>query len=96
MSALLTRRGIDEIVAEEVNDHYLQAGKDSQRKHRQLIRECCAPLPISDVPFIEQEVIGIPMLKIMAEALYEGDDPTAIFFQGQVPVTLHDCYLLLG
>ncbi|MBA7688744.1 hypothetical protein ES703_97233 [subsurface metagenome] len=28
--------------------------------------------------------MGIPMLKVMAEALYGGDDPTTIFFQGQV------------
>jgi arsenite-transporting ATPase len=69
---------------EEVKDHYLQAWKDSQRKHHQLIRECFAPLPILDVPLMEQEVVGIPMLKVMAEAVYGGDDPTTIFFQGQV------------
>ncbi|GAI46663.1 unnamed protein product, partial [marine sediment metagenome] len=69
---------------EEVKDHYLQAWKDSQRKHHQLISECFAPLPISDVPLMEQEVVGIPMLKVMAEAVYDGGDPTTIFFQGQV------------
>ncbi|HUV52988.1 MAG TPA: TRC40/GET3/ArsA family transport-energizing ATPase [Dehalococcoidia bacterium] len=72
------------LIPEEVKDHYLQAWKDSQKKHRQLIRECFAPLPISDVPLMEQEVVGIPMLKVMAEAVYGGDDPTTIFFQGQV------------
>ena len=72
------------LIPEVVKDHYFQAWKDSQRKHRQLIRECFAPLPISDVPLMEQEVVGIPMLKVMTEALYGGDDPTTIFFQGQV------------
>ncbi|MBE9570303.1 MAG: hypothetical protein IMF11_06745 [Proteobacteria bacterium] len=33
---------------------------------------------------MEQEVVGIPMLKVMAEVLYDGDDPTTIFFRGQV------------
>ena len=28
--------------------------------------------------------MGIPMLKVMAEALYGGNDPTTIFFRGQV------------
>ncbi|MBA7644929.1 hypothetical protein ES703_52678 [subsurface metagenome] len=28
--------------------------------------------------------MGIPMLKVMAEAVYDGGDPTTIFFQGQV------------
>ncbi|GAJ23707.1 unnamed protein product, partial [marine sediment metagenome] len=60
------------------------AWKDSQRKHHRLISQCFAPLPISDVPLMEQEVVGIPMLKAMAEAVYGGDDPTTIFFQGQV------------
>ncbi len=58
------------LIPEVVKDHYIQAWKDSQRKHRQLISECFAPLPISDVPLMEQEVVGIPMLQAMAEALY--------------------------
>jgi len=72
------------LIPEAVKDHYLQAWKDNQKKHHQLIRECFAPLPISDVPLMEQEVVGIPMLKVMAKAVYGGDDPTTIFFQGQV------------
>lgn len=72
------------LIPEVVKDHYLQAWKDSQKKHHQLIRECFAPLPISDVPLMEQEVVGIPMLKVMAETVYGGDDPTTIFFRGQV------------
>lgn len=72
------------LIPEAVKDRYLQAWKDNQKKHHQLIRECFAPLPISDVPLMEQEVVGIPMLRAMAEALYGGDDPTTIFFRGQV------------
>ena len=72
------------LIPDVVKDHYLQVWKDSQKKHHQLIRECFAPLPISDVPLMEQEVVGIPMLKVMAEAVYGGDDPTTIFFRGQV------------
>jgi len=72
------------LIPEQVKDHYLQAWKDSQSKYHQLISECFAPLPISDVPLMEQEVVGIPMLRAMAEALYGGDDPTIIFFRGQV------------
>jgi len=72
------------LIPEGVGGHYFQAWKDSQRKYHQLIKECFAPLPISDVPLMEQEVVGIPKLRIMAEALYGGDDPTAVFFRGQV------------
>ena len=43
------------LILEAVKDNYLQAWKDSQKKHQQLIREYFAPLPISDVPLMEQE-----------------------------------------
>ena len=43
-----------------------------------------APLPILDVPLFEQEIVGIPMLRTMAEALYGEKDPTAVFSQGPV------------
>jgi len=71
------------LIPEQVKDDYLQAWKDNQIKYHQLISECFAPLPISDVPLMEQEVVGIPMLRAMAEAVYGGDDPTTIFFRGQ-------------
>ncbi len=72
------------LIPEEVDDHYFQAWKDSQKKYHQVIEECFAPLPISDIPLMEQEIVGIPMLRSMAEALYGEDDPTTVFFRGQV------------
>ncbi|MFC1983600.1 ArsA family ATPase [Chloroflexota bacterium] len=72
------------LIPEAVKDRYLQTWKDNQKKYHQLVEECFAPLPIFDVPLLEQEVTGMPMLKIMAKALYGEEDPTTIFFQGQV------------
>jgi len=72
------------LIPEAVKDRYFQAWKDNQSKYHQLVEECFAPLPIFDVPLLEQEVTGMPMLKVMAEALYSGDDPTTVFFQGHV------------
>lgn len=72
------------LIPDRVEEQYFQAWKDTQRKYHQLIEEGFAPLPISDVPLMEQEVVGIPMLKVMAEAVYNDSDPTAIFFQGRV------------
>jgi len=72
------------LIPKGVGGRYFQAWKDSQRKYHQLIEECFAPLPVSDIPLMEQEVVGIPRLRVMAEALYGEGDPTAVFFQGQV------------
>jgi len=72
------------LIPDRVEEQYFQAWKDTQRKYHQLIEEGFAPLPISDVPLMEQEVVGIPMLRVMAGALYSENDPTAVFFQGRV------------
>ena len=75
------------LIPEVVKDHYFQAWKDSQVKHRQLISECFAPLPISNVPLMEQEVVGIPMLKVMAEALYRGMTLPLSSFRGKFRIS---------
>jgi len=72
------------LIPEKVEDDYFQAWKKTQRKHHQLIEEGFSPLPILDVPLMEREIVGIPMLRVMAEALYGENDPTKIFFRGQV------------
>ena len=72
------------LIPDRVEEDYFQAWKDIQKKYHQLIEEGFAPLPISDVPLMEQEIVGIPMLRAMAEALYSETDPTTIFFHGRV------------
>ena len=72
------------LIPDKVKDSYFQAWKSIQKKHHQLIEEGFSPLPILDIPLLEQEVVGLPMLRTMAEALYNDDDPTKIFFRGQI------------
>jgi len=72
------------LIPSKVEDNYFQSWKESQRKYHQLISECFAPLPILDIPLMEQEIVGIPMLRAMSKALYGDDDPTAVFFRGQI------------
>lgn len=72
------------IIPEQVTDSYFKAWKHSQKKYRRLIEESFSPLPILDVPLLENEVVGLPMLKVMAEAIYGNTDPTGVLFQGRV------------
>jgi arsenite-transporting ATPase len=72
------------LLPEEVKDSYFKAWKSSQRKYRGIIEESFAPLPIFDVPLFGREIVGIPMLRVMAEALYGDKDPTTIFIRRQV------------
>jgi arsenite-transporting ATPase len=72
------------LIPDRVKDIYFKSWKASQRRYHQLIEESFAPVPVFDVPLFEQEIVGIPMLRNMAEALYGEKDPTAVFYRGGV------------
>lgn len=68
-------------IPEHVTDQYFDYWKENQEQYYHLIEERFAPLPIRVVPLMEQEVVGLSMLKAMAERLYRDDDPTNFFFR---------------
>ncbi len=71
------------VIPDRVKDRYFDSWKESQSKYYHEIEECFAPLPILIAPLLEQEVRGVPMLRLMAKALYGDEDPTRVFFRGQ-------------
>lgn len=72
------------LIPDRVKDSYFRAWKASQRRYHQMIEESFAPLPVFDVPLFEREIVGIPMLRTAAEALYGGKDPATVFSRGEV------------
>jgi arsenite/tail-anchored protein-transporting ATPase len=72
------------IIPEEVSDNYFKSWKESQNKYRRMIKEGFSPLPILNMPLLDQEVVGVPMLEQMAKAIYGKKDPAKIFYQGRV------------
>ena len=72
------------IIPEKVSDSYFKSWKESQKKYRQMIKEGFSPLPILNMPLMDQEVVGISMLEKMAKAIYGQKDPTEVFYQGRV------------
>lgn len=72
------------VIPDKVDDQYFSFWKESQSKYYEVIKECFAPVPISIIPLLDREVVGIPMLEVIADALYREDDPTRLFFEGQV------------
>jgi arsenite/tail-anchored protein-transporting ATPase len=65
-----------------VNDDYFRALKESQQRYGKLIEEAFSPVPILTVPFFDQEVVGIDMLRKMAQATYGDRDPAMVFYAG--------------
>jgi arsenite-transporting ATPase len=72
------------LIPDRVKDSYFKSWKASQRGYHQMIEESFAPLPVFDVPLFEREIVGIPMLRTAAGALYGGKDPAAVFSRGEV------------
>jgi len=71
------------LIPEEVNDPYFSYWKENQKEYYKLIEECFSPLPILRVPLMDREVVGLEMLRAMAQALYGDGDPTKHYFQGR-------------
>jgi len=71
------------LIPETVTDPYFAAWKKLQMRHQELIHECFDPLPIIKLPLFDSEVVGFDSLRRVAEALFDGDDPTRVMFEGR-------------
>ena len=72
------------LIPSQVGGAYFQGWKEAQKKYLQMIKDDFSPLPIFTVPLLDQEIVGIPMLKRMAGEIYGEQDPTGVFYQGQI------------
>lgn len=72
------------ILPTELQRGYFSEWSEVQKRYRETIRQAFAPLPIWEVPLFNREVVGLPMLEKMAEALFGDKDPTHVYFTGQV------------
>jgi arsenite-transporting ATPase len=70
------------IIPASVGDQYFTAWKDAQTRYGGLVEEAFAPLPILKVPLMDQEVVGVEMLRKMAGAIYGDADPAKVFYAG--------------
>lgn len=61
---------------------FLAKWKGIQAKHRALVGEAFSPIPIKDLPMFDQEVVGLPMLRLMGQTLFGDSDPADIYFHG--------------
>lgn len=71
------------VIPDNVTDEYFAAWKTIQKRHYQLVEEVFSPVPILNAPLFDEEVVGIPMLRRMADAVYGQTDPSKILFHGR-------------
>lgn len=68
----------------EAGDGYLTEWRNIQAKYDEEIQAAFSPLPILRVPMMKTEVVGLPMLELVADAAFGETDPGAVLFEGQV------------
>ncbi len=71
------------LIPARVQDSYFDSWKESHEKYSQMIEEAFSPLPILKAPLFDQEVVGLDMLRRMAESIYGDSDPAEVYFVGQ-------------
>src|SRR6266568_7147339 len=60
-------------------DTFMQELYQNQEKLRHQIHQTFAPLPIWEAPYYSQEILGVPQLAKLADAIFGNQDPTQVF-----------------
>jgi arsenite/tail-anchored protein-transporting ATPase len=65
-------------------DTFMQELYQNQEKMRHQIHQTFAPLPIWEAPYYSHEILGISQLGKLAEVIFGEQDPTEVFYRGQI------------
>jgi arsenite-transporting ATPase len=93
---------IDAVVCNRVipsrpyQDPFMQDMFQHQERLRQQIHQTFAPLPIWEAPYYSHEILGIHELGKLAQAIFGEQDPTQVFYRGQIQEVTRqgDAYIL--
>ncbi len=70
---------VNRVLPAEVEDSYFEAWKELQKKYLAMIHESFQPLPVLLLPLYQKEIVGLPSLEKIAQALYGDKDPAEVF-----------------
>jgi arsenite-transporting ATPase len=68
----------------DYQDTFMQELYQNQEKLRRQIHQTFAPLPIWEAPYYTHEILGISQLGKLADVIFGEQDPTQVFYRGQV------------
>ncbi|MGB7510323.1 MAG: ArsA family ATPase, partial [Pelodictyon phaeoclathratiforme] len=71
---------INRVMPDQSPDPYFQKWRAIQQKYIDQISEAFAPIPITEVPLFDDEVVGLPMLRRVGEKVYGDLNPLDVFF----------------
>jgi arsenite/tail-anchored protein-transporting ATPase len=77
----------DLVVANRVlPDHvgsYFRGWYEAQQRYGPLVENTFHPIPVRKAPFFDREMVGVELLRELAAALYQSEDPTTFFYRGR-------------
>ena len=62
---------------------YFRGWYEAQQRYGPLVDQSFHPIPVRRAPFFDREVVGVPMLRELAAALYGSTDPSSFFYRGR-------------
>jgi arsenite-transporting ATPase len=74
---------VNRVLPEKAGSGYFAGWRSIQARYEEEIRTAFSPLPILQVPLLETEVVGLPLLERVAAAAFGERDPAAVFFAGR-------------
>ena len=72
---------INRVFPSGLDEDYLKVWGNNQQKYLDLAETYFNPLPIFKAPLYDSEILGYEKLLEFGENLYQGEDPTQIFFK---------------
>jgi len=74
---------LNRLLPDTVADSYFAEWKQTQARHRAMVEERFAPVPIRELPLFRDEVVGLDRLDEMGRALFGDDDPARVYHHGR-------------
>ena len=74
---------LNRIIPDSVADTYFADWKQTQSRHRAMVEERFAPVPIKELPLFRDEVVGLERLREMGDVLFGDEDPAQVYFRGR-------------
>jgi arsenite-transporting ATPase len=62
---------------------FLEKWRASQQRYLPLVQEEFAPVPVKTVPYFEQEMVGLELLRDLGHELFGDTDPGTVFYRGR-------------
>lgn len=74
---------VNRVLPDTVTDPYFKRWREIQEDHLESVRSGFADVDISTLRLFDEEMVGVPKLRIVGEELYGDRDPTAHLSQGR-------------